>query len=544
MPDSNAQISLNALDLTVAVVYFAVTIVVGFVAGRNKKTTSDQYFMGGRDLPWYVVATSMVATVIATEHFVAQVGAAYARGIVIAAFGWNAWIVYTLLIWIFLPYYMRTRLFTMPEFLERRYNRWLRYAFAGFLAVGYVASIIAGSLYAGGVILQGLFGINILVAIFVLGIMTGAYTIYGGLASAAWTDFLQMAVLTAAGLLVPIIGLTKIGGLGQLMADVPLKFHLYQPPTDPLFPWTGVFTGFLSIGIWYNCTSQHLVQRCLAAKDEWHARMGVVGAGFLHVFTPLLFTIPGIMAFRMFPQLSRPDDAYVYLVKALIPQGLRGLILAGMAAALMSTLSAMINSTSTILTLDLYKTFWRPDVTEREQVRFGRVSGVFVLAAGILAACYYTMIKGWFLFVIIQNVFAYIAPPFAVLFTMGLLWRRANGAGGIATVVLGFPFSLLLQFYLFSHVSWLHPYDNYLHRALISWAFCMIVMAAVSLATAPPAAAHVEGIIWRPRYALLPAAEQARYGGWKDFRLWWMIFVGTCWFIYAYLFWFQFIRHG
>ncbi len=544
MSESAATVSLNALDLTVAVLYLLGTVVVGFTVGRKRKTTSDQYFMGGRTLPWYVVATSLVATVIATEHFVAQVGAAYARGIVIAAFGWNVWIVYTLLIWIFLPYYMRTGLYTMPEFLERRYNPWARYIFAVVLTIGYVASIIAGSLYAGGLILQNMFGIHILAAIFLLGLVTGAYTIYGGLVASAWTDFLQMGVLVVAGLLVPVLGLMKIGGLSALIADVPQKFYLYHPPTDELFPWTGVFTGFLSIGIWYNCTSQHIVQRCLAAKDEWHARMGVVGAGFLHVFTPFLFTIPGILAYRLYPNLSRPDDAYVVLVKALIPPGLRGAILAGMAAALMSTLSTMINSTSTILTLDLYKRAWRPDASEAQQVAFGRWSGGAILAAGILAACYYTMMRGRFLFVIIQSVFAYIAPPFAVLFTLGILWKRANGKGAIATIALGFPFSVLLATLIAPHVPWLRPYNSYLHRALISWAFCMIVMISVSLATAPPDPARTEGIIWRPRYALLPPREQAQYGGWKDFRLWWILLVGTCLSIYAWLFWFQFLRRG
>lgn len=544
MTESAATVSLNTLDLTVALLYLVGSVVVGFAVGRKRKTTSDQYFMGGRTLPWYVVATSMVATVIATEHFVAQVGAAYARGIVIAAFGWNVWIVYTLLIWIFLPYYMRTGLYTMPEFLERRYNRWSRYVFAGVLTIGYVASIIAGALYAGGLILQNMFGINILAAIFILGLVTGAYTIYGGLIASAWTDFLQMGVLIVAGLLVPVLGLIQIGGVSALISDVPQKFYLYHPPTDELFPWTGVFTGFLSIGIWYNCTSQHIVQRCLAAKDEWHARMGVIGAGFLHVFTPFLFTIPGIIAYRLYPNLSRPDDAYVVLVKALIPPGLRGLILAGMAAALMSTLSTMINSTSTILTLDLYKRAWRPDASEAEQVAFGRWSGTAVLVAGILAACYYTMLQGRFLFVIIQGVFAYIAPPFAVLFTLGMLWRRANGTGAIATIALGLSFSLALRTLILPHVDWLRPYNSYLHRALISWAFCMIVMIGVSLATPPPDAAHTEGIIWRPRYALLPAHEQKLYGGWKDFRIWWALLVATCLGIYASLFWFQFIRHG
>lgn len=543
MHASQSQVNLNALDIVVAVLYFAVTVVVGFYVARRNRNTSNDYFMGGRNLPWYVVATSMVATVIATQNFVAQVGASYARGIVVAAFGWNAWIVYTLLIWIFLPYYMRTGLFTMPEFLERRYNSAMRYIFALFLAIGYIASVIAGALYAGGLIIQNMFGLNIFVAIFLLGIVTGAYTIYGGLISAAWTDFLQMTVLCLAGLLVPVLGLIKVGGFSHLIATVPHKFFLYKPPTDNLFPATGVFTGFLSIGIWYNCTSQHIVQRCLAAKNEWSARMGVVGAGFLHLVTPFLFVIPGIIAYLLFPHMNRPDDAYVVMVKNLVPRGFRGLILAGMAAALMSTLSAMINSTSTILTLDLYKKLRRVNATESEQVHFGKWSGTFVLAAGIAAACYYTVMKGWFLFVIIQDVFAYIAPPFAVVFTLGILWRRANGKAALVTVLAGFPFSIFLQDFLFTHISWLRPYDCYLHRALISWAFCMVVMIVVSLSTAAPAAVHTEGIIWRPRYAMLPAAESAHYRGWKDYRIWYFAFVAAALSIYALLFWFQFLRH-
>lgn len=543
MSQPNTAITLSPIDIMIAFLYFASTLVVGFVTGRKKKANSEGYFMGGRTLPWYVVATSMVATVVAAQNFVAQVGASYARGIVIAAFGWNAWLVYTLLIWIFLPYYMRTGLFTMPEFLERRYNSASRYIFAGFLTIGYVTSIIAGSLFAGGLILQNMFGMNIFTAILLLGILTGAYTIYGGLSSAAWTDFLQMGVLTAAGLMVPVLGLLKVGGLRHLITDTPWKFHLYHPLTDKFFPVTGVFTSFLSIGIWYNCTSQHVVQRCLAAKNEWHARMGVVGAGLLHVVTPALFCLPGIIAYELYPHLSRPDDAYMVLVRHLIPPGLRGLILAGMAAALMSTISSMINSTSTILALDLYKPLLRKNASEREMVSFGRWSGTIVLAAGILAACYYTLLKGWFLFVIIQDVFAYIAPPFAVIFTLGILWKRANGKAALATVLAGFPFSIILQKYIFPHLFSLRPYDSYLHRALISWAFCMVVMITVSLSTEPPARKRTEGIIWRPAYALLPAAEQSRYSGWKDFRIWWVLLVFACLSIYVLLFWFQFLHH-
>ncbi len=536
----NARIDLNTFDLAVFASYLLLSVVIGFVAGRHARKDSKDYFLGDKQLPWYVVGTSMVATVISTEHFIAQVGAGYSQGIVIAAFGWNAWIVYTLLIWIFLPYYMRTGLYTMPEFLERRYNPACRYIFAAFLAIGYVASIIAGSLFAGGIALESMFGLDIFWGIVLLGVLTGAYTIYGGLTSAAWTDFMQMAVLLAGGILVPILGLMKVGGLIHLAQEFPSKFQVFHGPRHELFPFTGVFTSFLSVGIWYNCTSQHLVQRCLAAKDEWNARMGVVSAGFLHIITPILFVVPGIIAYKMFPHLDRPDAAYMMLVKSLIPGGLRGLILAAMAAALMSTISSMINSTSTILTIDLYKKLWRPNAAETTLVRFGQWSGAVVLAAGIAIALYYSTLKALFLFVLIQNVFAYIAPPFAVIFTLGILWRRATGTAALATICLGFPFTLVLQYYLFEHVAWLHPYGNYLHRALISWVFCMIVMVSTSLLTAPPPREKTDGIIWSPRYALLPPKEQAMYGGWKDFRIWWLVFISIVLSIYGFFLWFRF----
>jgi solute:Na+ symporter, SSS family len=282
------------------------------------------------------------------------------------------------------------------------------------------------------------------------------------------------------------------------------------------------------------------VQRCLAAKDEWHARVGVVSAGFLHVVMPALFVLPGIIAYKMFPHLERPDSAYLVLVQTLIPTGLRGLILAAIAAALMSHISSMLNSTSTIVTLDLYQKLWKPAAGQRDLVRVGQWSGFGILLGSIGIALYFSTLKASFLFVLIQNVFAYIAPPFAVIFTLGILWRRATGAAALATICAGFPFTLLLQYVLFERLPWLRPYGNYLHRALISWAFCMIVMIATSLATPAPAKEKTDGIIWSPRYALLPAKLQAIYGGWKDFRIWWALLVVTVLAIYGFFLWFRF----
>jgi SSS family solute:Na+ symporter len=536
------RIALSSYELVIFAAYLLLTVAVGFLVARKGRKNSRDYFMGDKRLPWYVVGTSMVATSVSSDHFIAQVGAGYTHGIVIAAFGWNSWIVYTLLIWIFLPYYMRTGLYTMPEFLERRYNSAARYLFAVFCVIGYVFSLIAGPLYAGGLALESMFGIDLVWAIVFLGVLTGAYTVYGGLKSAAWTDFMQIAVLLVGGILVPVIGLWKVGGLAQLVHEYPQKFQVFHGVKNQVFPYTGVFTSFLSVGIWYNCTSQHIVQRCLGAKDEWNARVGVVTAGFLHVVMPFLFVIPGIIAFKLFPNLPRPDHSYILLVQSLIPRGLRGLILAAIAAALMSHLSAMINSTSTILTMDLYKRLLRPSASERSLVGFGQWSGTMVMALGILIALWFSTSRSS-LFILIQEGFAYIAPPFAVIFTTGLLWRRANGAAAMTTIAAGFSFTLLLQFYLFRQ-PWLAPYANYLHRAVISWAFCMVVMIATSLLTRAPAPEKTKGIIWSLRYAALPAAEQVRYSGWKDLRLWWLIFIGTVLSIYGFFLWFRFQHPG
>ncbi|MGH9522357.1 MAG: SLC5 family protein, partial [Terriglobales bacterium] len=403
MHEIAAGLPISSIDVVTVIVYLAITLAVGFYAGAKREKTSKGYFMADKQLPWYVIGTSMVAADLGAQHFIAQVGAGYARGIVIAAFGWNAWIVYTFLIWIFLPYYMRSNLYTMPEFLERRFNSACRNLFAIFLTVGYVASLIGGSIYAGALILQSIFGFNILTGIIVLGVVTGIYTLYGGLNSAAWTDFLQMAILLTCGLVVPILALRQVGGIVHLVQTTPTKFYFFQPPTDPLFPVTGVFTAFLTIGIWYSCTSQHMVQRCLAAKNEWNARMGIVFAGFLHIVLPLLFVIPGIIAYRMMPNLTRPDLAYLELLDRLIPPGLRGLVLAAMAAAMMSTLATVLNSSATVLTLDLYRRFWKPDATDEQQVSFGRWNGAATLAVGMCIAYYFSQVKGWFLFVLVQN---------------------------------------------------------------------------------------------------------------------------------------------
>ena len=278
---------------------------LGFLVSRRGRTSSQAYFLGGKTLPWYVVATSMVAADVSAEHFIANAGVAYRYGIVPATGSWNTWIIYSLFLWIFLPYYVRTGLVHRPPVsraaLQRRLpldllrlaDRRLRRRRSS-----------PAALFAGGVALESMLGLPVSYGIVFFGLVTGAYTIYGGLKSAAWTDFMQILVLGAGGVLVPILGLRQVGGLAHLVREYPDKFQVFLPVTHERFPVTGVFTGFLTVGIWYSCTSQHIVQRVLAAKDEYNARMGVVGAGFLHVVTPFFFTVPGHHRLRPLPRAA------------------------------------------------------------------------------------------------------------------------------------------------------------------------------------------------------------------------------------------------
>ena len=547
--------SLHFLDLAVFVLYMIATITLGFWVARKGKNTAQGYFLGNKTIPWFVIGSSMVAADISSEQFISNTSAAYKFGIVPAAGDWNAWIIYSLLILIFLPYYIRTGIYTMPEFLERRYNTACRYIFAVASVIGFIAAINAGALYSGGIMLDSFFGDDlskfmpklslfgapispVIWYIVFFAVTTGVYTIYGGLKSAAWTDFMQIIVLLVAGFLVPVLALRHAGDLSAFIHENPERFQMFKPPTHKVFPFTGVFTGFLSVGIWYSCTSQHIVQRVLAAKDEWNARVGVVCAGFLHIIMPFFFIVPGVIAFKLYPNLANSDEAYLILVKQLIPTGLKGLLLAGMAAALMSHVSAVLNSASTIITIDLYKKLTEREVTEEQQVRFGRWSGAIVLLASIWIAIYFTNTTTT-LFEKIQTVFFFIAPPFAVIFTLGVLWRRATTTAAIATIVAGFAFSSALSFYKPHDRPLLGDYNTFNHRALVAWIFCMTVMIITSLLTDPPPREKTDGIIWNKSFLTLPPDEQQKYRGLKDWRVWWGIFVGIVLCIYAFFIWYR-----
>ncbi|MGJ5817067.1 SLC5 family protein [Paludibaculum fermentans] len=531
------------LDQLLFALYLVANICLGLWVSRRRKASVKDYFLAGEQLPWYAIGGSIIAANISTEHFIGMVGAAYAVGFVVAQWEWGNWFTFSALVWIFLPYYLRGGIYTMPEFLERRYNKECRYMFAVCSLVLWIVAQMAVVLLAGAKALQGMFGLDPFVTIIGLTILAGSYTIYGGLIAVAWTDFLQFVVLMVGGLIVSYLGLERAGGIFNLMHQFPAKFKIIYPITDPNYPWFGVFTLFLSIGIWYNCTNQFIVQRCLGAKSEWDARMGVIFAGFMKLLLPFLVVIPGIVAFQLFPGLVDPDQAYPRLVKELVPLGLGGVVMAGIASALLSHLSSVLNSCSTVFTMDLYRPFFGQGKSDAHLVSVGRWSGFLILTFAMGLAIWFT--RGQHsVFLVIQNVGAWVAAPIAVVFLLGVLWKRATAQAATFVLIFGFPYTALVEYVLFKHVWFLQPFDNWLNRTFLVWATCMVVMVVVSYLTPAPPAASVDGIIWSRKYLDLPESERAYAKGARSLLLWWGLMVGLAGALYAYVIWFQFWGPG
>ncbi len=527
------------LNFTLFGLYLALNVFLGLAVARNRTGSARDYFLAGEGLPWYAVGGSIIAANISTEHFIGMVGIAYSVGFVVAQWEWGNVITFSALIWIFLPFYIRGGLYTMPEFLERRYNAHCRTFFAVCCLVLWVVAQMAVVMLAGAKAMRGMFDLDEILTIIVLALLVGSYTIYGGLRSVAWTDFLQFLVMMAGGLMVAIIGLAQVGGLPALMRAAPEKFKIAYPITDPDYPWLGVWTLFFSIGIWYNCTNQFIVQRCLGARSEWDARMGVVFAGFMKILLPLLVVIPGIVAFRLYPGLADKDLAFPTLVRTLLPAGLSGVVMAALASGILSHVSSVLNSCSTVFTMDLYLPFFGKNRKDPHLVRVGRWSAFFILLMAALLAAWFTRQKLG-VFDVIQNVGAWVAAPIASLFLVGVMWGRATAAAATFVLWFGFPFTAFVEYFLFKQVPFLRPFDNWLNRTFLVWLTCMAAMVLVSLLTPPPAPEKLRGILWSPRMAALPDGERERNRGIRSLFFWWAIFAGLMVALYAYMFWFQF----
>lgn len=529
---------MSTVDVLIFFSYFVgVVIFATTIAARSKTKSASDYFLASKKLPWYVVGASFIASNISTEHFIGMVGWGFLYGMAVANWEWGNVATFTLLIWVFLPFYMRGQVATMPEFLERRFNSFCRYIYAAVMIVGLVFAMLGGVLFAGAKAVSVFYPeLPVLWAIVLLAVVSGIYTVYGGLLAAVWADVLQYTLLMTAGIVVTVFGLYHVGGLNVLFSELPERFIVFHPPSHEMIPWTGIVLGIFSVGVWYNCANQFMIQRCLGARSEWDARMGIVMAGMSKAVLPLIVVVPGIIAFYLFQdRISDGDQSWPFLVQQFLPSGLVGLVLAGLASAILSTLSAITNSSSTIFTLDLYRAILRPAADDRELHLVGRISAAAAMLIGVFVATVAASAKGVTVFGLIQQVFFYIAPPISAVFLAGILWPRATSAAATITLIAGFAILLpLVVFVIFPGFAVLQPYDNFMHHTFTVFVLSVILLVVVSLSTKPKPRQELEGVIWTKSAFGILADEKSRYRGIRSLPLWWAVMVLIIVSLYVY----------
>ena len=554
------ELGLSTLDWIVVGLYFLAVFGVAIWATlreRRGEETSADYFLAGRNVGWFVVGASLFASNIGSEHLVGLAGTGAASGVAVGQFEVLASLILILLGWVFVPFYIKSGVYTMPEFLERRFSPAARWYLASVSIIAYVMTKISVTIFAGAIVFTAI-GVEFWTGALIVVVVTGAYTIFGGLRAVLYTDLIQMFVLIGGALAVTVLGLAQLGGWGALTSSVPESFlDMWKPASDPSFPWTGILFGAPILGVWYWCTDQFIVQRTLSAKDEDHARRGTVFAGYLKLLPVFIFVLPGVIAYALVERgelvLPEADQALPVLVNALLPVGLRGLVVAGLLAALMSSLSSVFNSCSTLVTWDVYKKL-NPGASERRLVWVGRVATAVLVVLGLLWIPLLSVVGQGTLYTYLQSVQAYISPPIAAVFLLGIAWSRLNAQGAIASLLAGFVIGMLrLVLEILNGAGGdglgegplaAFAEINFLHFAVLLFLICVVVLIGVSLATPAPDRLKIAGLTYATaddvpdERAGVPAAAPApERAGWRRLDLWLtvglVLLVGAVWLFFS-----------
>ncbi len=450
---------MTTIDWLIIAFYFLILVGIVWWSSRKQKTSTD-YFLAGRDVGWFAVGASLFASNIGSEHIVGLAGSGANNGMAQAHWELHAWIM-IMLAWVFVPFYYRANVFTMPEFLEKRFNARSRWVLSVVSLVAYVFTKVSVTVYAGAIVFRTLlpdtFGTPdnaFWVGAFTTVILTGIYTVFGGLRAVVYTEVMQTGLLLLGSVFITIFGLSALGGWGELKDVVGMqaeRFALWRPNSDPNFPWLGVMIASPIIGIWYWCTDQYIVQRTLAARSLRDARRGAIWGGFLKVWPVFIFLIPGMIGYALHTKglLHIPagpdgqeilgDMVFPTLVAELLPVGLRGLVVGGLLSALMSSLASLFNSCATLFTVDIYEKI-KPNQPERTLVRVGRIATGVVVIFGLLWIPIMKVVSegNTGLYDYLQNVQGFLAPPITAVFLLGLFHNRINAHGAFWGLVIGF----------------------------------------------------------------------------------------------------------
>ncbi len=561
---------METLDWIMIAGYFALLLGVAWWVILKNRNTPDDYFLAGRNLGWFIVGASIFASNIGSEHLVGLAGSGATDGVAMAHYELHAWCL-LVLGWLFVPFYMRSRVFTMPEFLERRFNPTSRWVLSIISLVAYMLTKIAVGIFAGGIVFAVLLpdihflGMNSfwLGSILVI-VLTGAYTVLGGLRAVAYTEALQTFVLVLGSVLVTIYGLKALGGWSELReiagSDM---FNLWRPLVpegveatwapvkesgrmawyfNDNYPWLGMLFCAPIIGLWYWCTDQYIVQRVLGAPNEQEARRGSIFASMLKLLPVFIFIIPGMIAYALacsgkMPALAgemvdgnnevireNAQAAFPLLVKHVLPVGVRGIVVAGLLAALMSSLAGVFNASATLFTMDFYRKL-HPTVSQQRLVWIGRIATGGMVLIGLAWIPVIQGGKG--LYDYLQGVQAYLAPPIFVVFFLGVFFKRLNGAGALAALIVGFALGLgrlaidtpvkVYDNFHYDEGSWLWIVHNtyFQYYSLAIFLICIGVMFAVSYMTAAPSYERISGLTFGTITAEHRAESRSSWN-WRD----------------------------
>lgn len=507
----NAPLHIGALDLAIVIAYIVGIVGLGCWAGwRQRRLAAGEgadYFLAGGTLSWFVIGLALFSTNISTIHLVSLAQEGYVNGLAYGNFEWMAAFTLIALSLFFAPFYIRSKVATLPDFLERRYNRACRDWLAILSIFSAVFIHIGFSLYTGAVVLRGLFGIDLMTSIVATAVLTGLYTIVGGLLAVVITESIQTVILLIGAVCVTTIAYTKLGGWTELVAHVePVKLTVLRSAAEsPTLPWYAVLLGYPVIGLWYWCADQTIVQRVLGARDENHARVGPLFAGFIKILPVFIFVLPGLLCLALIHKGVLPDeleksaDTYAFMIGHLLPPGLKGIVAAALLAALMSTVSGALNSIATLFSYDIYKR-WKPGTSDRQLVRVGRIVTFVAMIAAIVWSPYISHFES--IFQGVNTVICYIAPPITAVFVWGVFWRRASGVAARITLHAGSALGLavfLLDWFK-DRTGWNVPF---MMASFYLFVICSGLLVAVSLLRPHQHTAESERLVWSHPLAAL-----------------------------------------
>lgn len=516
-----SELAIPVLDLIIIVSYLLGILVVGILSVRKMRLTSQGYFLAGRSLRWGMVGAALFASNISTIHLVGLAASGYNEGLVWGNFEWMAIFTLILLGLVFAPFYFKSRISTLPEFLERRFSPGSRMILAFMAIVAALFIHIGMSLYAGAAVFKQFFGIDVVTSIFIISVITAIYTVLGGLKAVVVTETIQTAILVLGAVAVTLFAIFAlpdqgIHNLSQLKAAVkPEQLSMLQTDNSAGLAWYAVFLGYPILGIWYWCSDQTIVQRVLGAKTQSDAQTGPLFAGLLKILPVFIMVFPGVMGYVLFKDIIGADSnqALPVLINQLIPTGLKGLISAGLLAALMSTIAAALNSSATLVAVDIVKRF-KPSISDEKQVRIGRISAVIVM---ILAMAWSTQGGRYSsIFEAINAIAAHLAPPITTVFLWGIFWRRGTKQAALTTLIIGFSLgalSFLIDLPVIGEEKiitdgWGIPF---MMQAWWMFCLCSLIFVLVSLMTPKPDPQSIEGLTWNKPLQVLAQGKITRF---------------------------------